>query len=95
MLRFNGSNASTAPARDARSEGENRGSRMPTAHGHAEAGRAYSLGWRLVRSGSLELSVKAARRDTANDDTDPEHDIGFTVTVRCWKPVRRGGRKLG
>ena len=54
--------------------------------GLSEAGRDYSLGWRLTRAGSgpgsLELSLEARRRESANDDTPPEHGIGFTVTAR-------------
>ena len=54
--------------------------------GLSEAGRDYSLGWRLTRAGSgagsLDLSVEARRRESANDDDPPEHGIGFAATAR-------------
>ena len=54
--------------------------------GLSEAGRDYSLGWRLTRArsgaGSLELAVEARRRESANDDVPPEHGIGFKLTAR-------------
>ena len=54
--------------------------------GLSEAGRDYSLGWRLRRDGSgpgsLELSLEAQRRESANDNTPPEHGIGLAVTAR-------------
>ena len=54
--------------------------------GLSQAGRDYSLGWRLTRAGSgagsLELSLWARRRESANDDTPPEHGIGLAVTAR-------------
>ena len=54
--------------------------------GLSEAGRDYSLGWRLTRAGSgpgsLELSVEARRRESANDEVPPEHGIGFRLTAR-------------
>ena len=54
--------------------------------GLSDAGRDYSLGWRLTRAGSgagsLELSLRARRRESANGDTPPEHGIGFSVTAR-------------
>ena len=54
--------------------------------GLSEAGRDYSLGWRLRRDGSgpgsLELSLEAQRRESANDNTPPEHGIGFRLTAR-------------
>ena len=54
--------------------------------GLSEAGRDYSLGWRLTRTGSgpgsLEFSVEARRRESANEDTPPEHGIGFRLTAR-------------
>ena len=47
--------------------------------------RDYSLGWRLTRfgsgPGSLEFSLEARRRESANDDVPPEHGTGFTVTA--------------
>ena len=52
----------------------------------SEAGRDYSLGWRLTRSssgpGSLGLSLESRRRESTNDNIPPEHGIGFTVTAR-------------
>ncbi len=54
--------------------------------GRSDAGRDYSLGWRLTRAGSgpgsLELSIDATRRESANDDVPPEHGIGFRLTAR-------------
>ena len=54
--------------------------------GRSDAGRDYSLGWRLTRTGSgpgsLELSIDATRRKSANDDVPPEHSIGFRLTAR-------------
>ena len=47
--------------------------------------RDYSLGWRLTRfgsgPGSLEFSLEARRRESANDDVPPEHGSGFRVTA--------------
>ena len=56
--------------------------------GLSDTGRDYSLGWRLVRSGSgsyggsLEFSFEARRRESANDDTPPVHEVGFGLTAR-------------
>ena len=57
--------------------------------GLSDAGRDYSLGWRLVRDGeapdgrSLQLTVEARRREAATDrNTPPEHAIGFRLTSR-------------
>ncbi len=54
--------------------------------GLSEAGRDYSLGWRLTPSGSgagpLGLSLEARRRESVNDNTPPEHGIGFKLTAR-------------
>ena len=55
--------------------------------GLSGAGRDHSLGWRLspigrVGDGSLELSVKARRRESANDDNAPEHRAGVRLTAR-------------
>ena len=52
--------------------------------GLSDAGRDYSLGWRLTRTGpgSLELSIDATRRERANDDVAPEHGIGVRLTAR-------------
>ena len=54
--------------------------------GLSNGGRDYSLGWRLglEQSGpnALELRLEATRRESANDDIDPEHGIGFKVTAR-------------
>ncbi|MCY4551432.1 MAG: hypothetical protein OXC28_24060, partial [Defluviicoccus sp.] len=57
--------------------------------GLSDAGRDYSLGWRLVRDGrvpdgrSLELAFEARRREFATDRTiPPEHGIGFRLTSR-------------
>ena len=54
--------------------------------GLSQAGRDYSLGWRLVNAGagtgSIELALKATRRENANDDVPPEHGVGFKFTAR-------------
>ena len=55
--------------------------------GLSNAGRDYSLGWRLVRGGgpgggSLELSFEGRRRESASDEIAPEHRIGFRVNAR-------------
>ena len=56
--------------------------------GLSDAGRDYRLGWRLVRGasggdgGALELSFEATRRESANDDAEPEHGLGFRLTAR-------------
>ena len=56
--------------------------------GLSDTGRDYSLGWRLVRGGSggdggsFELSFEARRRESANDDTAPEHEVGLRLTAR-------------
>jgi len=57
--------------------------------GLSDAGRDYSLGWRLVRDGrvpdgrSLELAFEARRREFATERTiPPEHGIGFRLTSR-------------
>ena len=51
--------------------------------GLSDAGRDYSLGWRLTRAGgSLELSIDATRRESANDNAPPEHGIGARLTAR-------------
>ena len=56
--------------------------------GLSDTGRDYSLGWRLVRGGSgndggaLELSFEARRRESVNDNADPEHAVGFRLTAR-------------
>ncbi len=55
--------------------------------------REYTLGWRLslipgsgsgARGGpnALGAAIEARRRETANDNEDPEHGIGFRVTAR-------------
>ena len=52
--------------------------------GLSDAGRDYRLGWRLTRGGpgSLELSIDARRRESANDDVAPEHRIGLRLGAR-------------
>ena len=55
--------------------------------GLSNAGRDYSLGWRLVRGGALgggalEFAVEALRRESANDGIAPEHQVGFRVNAR-------------
>ena len=56
--------------------------------GMSEGHRDYNLAWRLVRDrrggdiGSLEFSLEARRRESANDDTPPEHGVGLRLTAR-------------
>ena len=54
--------------------------------GLSDTGRDYSLGWRLTRAGgdggSLEFSFEASRRESANDNADPEHAVGMRLTAR-------------
>ena len=56
--------------------------------GMSKGHRDYSLAWRFVRDrrrgdiGSLEFSVEARRRESANDDTPPEHTVGLRLTAR-------------
>ena len=56
--------------------------------GMSEGHRDYSLAWRLVRDrrrgdiGSLEFSLEATRRESANDDAEPEHGVGFQLGAR-------------
>ena len=56
--------------------------------GLSDTGRDMTLGWRLVRRpvpgdvGSLELGFEARRRESANDDTAPEHEVGLRLTAR-------------
>ena len=55
--------------------------------GLSDTGRDYSLGWRLKRdmrgdTGALEFSLDATRRESANDNTRPEHAVGFRITAR-------------
>ena len=48
--------------------------------------REYTLGWRLnaAQGGrdSLELRLEASRGETAGDNADPEHRIGFRLATR-------------
>ena len=56
--------------------------------GLSDAGRDYTLGWRLVRrsaaddSGSLELSFDVRRLESASDTRPPEHAAGLRLTSR-------------
>ena len=61
--------------------------------GMSEGHRDYSLAWRFVRDrrrgdiGSLEFSLEARRRESANDPgsgagAEPEHSVGFRMTAR-------------
>ena len=54
--------------------------------GLSDSGRDYRLGWRLMRAGagpgSLELSLEATRRESANDNTGAEHGIGVRFSLR-------------
>ena len=48
--------------------------------------REYSLGWRLTPEGQLggafDLSVEAKRQESANDNAEPVHEVGFRLTTR-------------
>ncbi len=63
-------------------------SRPEVAVGLSDAGRDYSLGWRLASGrradgGVLELTVEARRREWAGDRIPmPEHAVDFRVTAR-------------
>ena len=56
--------------------------------GMSKGHRDYSLAWRFVRDrrrgdiGSLEFSLEARQRESANDDTPPEHGVGLRLTAR-------------
>ena len=56
--------------------------------GMSASHRDYSLVWRFVRDrrrgdiGSLEFSLEARRRESANDDAEPEHGVGLRLTAR-------------
>ena len=55
--------------------------------GLSDTVRDYGAGWRLSGSGgygggSLDLSFKARRRESANDGTAPEHAVGFLLNAR-------------
>ena len=56
--------------------------------GFSNAGREYSLGWRLTNGGSgtpgaaFALSSEALRRESPGDDTPPEHRIGLRLDAR-------------
>ena len=53
--------------------------------GLSDTGRDLSLGLRLTPAGdtgALELILGAARRESANDDTGPVHDIRLGLTAR-------------
>ena len=52
--------------------------------GYSGADRRYRLGWRLTGAddpGAFVFSLGASRREAANDD-EPDHGIGFRLTVR-------------
>ena len=54
--------------------------------GSSDAGREYSLGWKLelARPGrvSLDLSFEGTRSESANDDREPEHGVGLRLRAR-------------
>ena len=55
--------------------------------GLSDTVRDYGVGWRLSGSGgygggSLDLSFKARRRESANDGAAPEHAVGFLLNAR-------------
>ena len=51
--------------------------------GLSDTGRDYRLGWRLGLGSSgatsFELGLEATRRESANDNADPEHTAGFRI----------------
>ena len=63
-------------------------SRPEVGLGMSEGQRDYGLVWRLVRHrrrgdiGSLEFALEARRRESVNDNAEPEYDIGFRMTAR-------------
>ena len=63
-------------------------SRPAVGLGMSEGQRDYGLVWRLVRDrrrgdiGSLEFALEARRRESVNDNAEPEYDIGFRMTAR-------------
>ena len=78
-----------AESREPRAESRDRFTTVPEAgFGMSEGHREYSLGLRFVRDrrgadlGSLELSLETTRRESANDDTPPEHTAGLRLTAR-------------
>ncbi len=55
--------------------------------GLSDAGRDYTLSWRLSRrgggdAGSLELALEARRQESANDNGPPRHELGLRVNIR-------------
>ena len=56
--------------------------------GMSEGHRDYSLAWRLARDrrrgdiGSLKFSLDVRRRESANDDAEPEHTVGLRLMAR-------------
>ena len=54
--------------------------------GFTDAGRDYSLGWRLThgswQGSSLNLSLEARRDESANDNVDPVHEVEIRLTAR-------------
>ena len=54
--------------------------------GLSDTGRDYRLGWRLGLGSSggtsFELGLEATRRESANDNADPEHTVGLRIGSR-------------
>ena len=55
--------------------------------GLSDSGRDYRLGWRLGLARrqdrvSMGLELEATRRESANDDREPEHGAGLKLTLR-------------
>ena len=57
--------------------------------GFSDAGRDYSLGWRLspegTGAGSLEFGIEATRRESANDNAagaGTDHGVAIRITAR-------------
>ena len=54
--------------------------------GLSDSARDYRLGWRLglARPGervSLGLAISAVRRESVNDDREPEHEVGLRFAL--------------
>ena len=54
--------------------------------GLADGGRDFRLGWRLARGArdgrSLDFSIEALRRESANENTPAEHGVRFGIRAR-------------
>ena len=55
--------------------------------GLSDTGREFGLGWRLARGegrdgASIDLSFEARRREAANDDIAPDHELGLRLQMQ-------------